>query len=490
MAASAHPSESAPPHHGISAELLHLAPERRIKMLTLACLVFFTTCGGAFGLEPLIGAVGPGLAVVLILVTPLAWSLPTSLMVAELAALIPEEGGYYVWIRETFGSFWAVQQACWVMATSIVWLAMYPVLFVTYLSYFFPFFAASADASHFGRGALLRWLIAVLVIAAGMVLNLGGAREVGISAKFSISFVLGAFAIMLLVWFGQSSTPVVDIIRRDLAAGHGAALLLGLSFVVFNYSSWDNVSTYAREVDQPQRSYPRAIGIALVLAVLAYVFPVLAGISVTTKPEVWSADAGWPVIAQLIGGRWLGSLIAAAGLVSMSGLFNAQVLYSSRLPYVLACDGWLPRTLAKVSGGSVVPRVAVVVVCAIAALFAALSFGSLAIISTLLYAGALTLEFLALIVLRIRRPHAHRSFRIPGGWFGLSYVCVTPFAFAALVLLATLRDWRAFPGQLVVVAGVVGGAAALYCARRRIALRTSADQESVFGSEDPSSQHG
>jgi amino acid transporter len=69
-------------------------------MFALACLIFFTTCGGAFGLEPLIGAVGPGLAVVLIILTPVLWSLPTALMVAELATLMPEEGGYYVWVRE------------------------------------------------------------------------------------------------------------------------------------------------------------------------------------------------------------------------------------------------------------------------------------------------------------------------------------------------------------------------------------------------------
>jgi len=82
-------------------------------MWALVCLAFFTTCGGAYGLEPLVGAVGPGWAVVLIVVTPLVWSLRLALMVAELATLIPEEGGYYVWVRETLGPFWAVQEAWW-----------------------------------------------------------------------------------------------------------------------------------------------------------------------------------------------------------------------------------------------------------------------------------------------------------------------------------------------------------------------------------------
>jgi amino acid transporter len=184
---------------GVGRERVQLPQERRVTMPALACLIFFTTCGGAFGLEPLIGAVGPSWAIVLIVVTPFVWSLPTALMVAELATLMPEEGGYYVWIREAFGPFWAVQQACWTMACSVVWLAMFPVLFVSYLAFFIPALASPENSSHFGIGALIRWVIAVLVIASGMGLNLRGAREVGSSAKVSAYIVLGSFALLLLI---------------------------------------------------------------------------------------------------------------------------------------------------------------------------------------------------------------------------------------------------------------------------------------------------
>ncbi len=469
MTAPSLPLDSA--NRELDSALLQLPEERRLSMPALACLVFFTTCGGAFGLEPLIGAVGPGWAVVFIVVTPLVWSLPTSLMVAELATMMPEEGGYFVWIRETFGSFWAVQQACWTMASSVVWLAMFPVLFVTYLTFLIPAIGGSGDAAHPWTGALIRWLIAVLVILTGMGVNLRGARDVGGSAKVTAGIVLGAFALLLIVWLKRFGAPgaAVEIIRNDLAADHKGVLLLGLSFVIFNYSGWDNVSTYAGEVDRPQRNYPRAIGIALLLMVLCYLLPVLAGITVTTRPEVWSSDAGWPVIAQLVGGNWLGSVLAAAGMVSMWELFTAQVLWVTRLPCVMACDGWLPKVFAGVSPGTAVPKMAIVVFCGLAALFAALSFGGLAIIGGLLYAGALTLEFLSLIVQRIRRPGANRPFRVPGGWLGMAYVCVTPFAFCALVLYAMLRDWESFPGQLLAVGLVAASGVALYFVRRRSA---------------------
>jgi len=469
---------SAPPplssaRHGIVRELIQLPQERRIKMLALACLIFFTTCGGAFGLEPLIGAVGPGGAILLILVTPFVWSLPTALMAAELTTLMPDEGGSYVWVREAFGPFWAVQQACWSMTTSVVWLAMYPVLFVSYLAFLYPSLAASASSPHSGMVSFIRWLIALLVIASSMGLNLLGAREVGRAAKVGAYIVLSAFVVLLFVWLKRAPAPssFFATISRGFPSGHRAALLLGLSYIVFDCSGWENASTYAGEVDQPQRNYPRALALALLVMILCYLLPVIAGVTVTTEAAIWSSDTGWPVIAQLIGGHWLGSLIAVAGLVSMWGLFNAQLLYLSRLPYVLSCDGWLPKILARVSATALVPRVAIVCIGAIAALFAILSFGSLAIIQCLLYAGALTLEFLALLVLRVRCPDCRRAFKVPCGWLGMGYVCITPFAFAVLLLFATLRDWRSFPGQLLVVILVSLGAVSLYLFRRGIAVQ-------------------
>lgn len=438
-------------------------------MVALASLVFFTTCGGAFGLEPLIGAIGAGWAIVLILVTPLIWSLPISLMVAELAVLMPEEGGYYVWVQETLGRFWGVQAGWWAMAYAVGVMAIFPVLFVSYLSFFFPSLRTAADGAHPGLGALIRWLVAVAMIASVMAVNLKSAKDVGRAAKAGAVFVLGAFVAMILVWLGRSAAPgaVVGAVRSEFAAEHKGTLLLVLSILAFDFSGWDGASTYAKEVDEPQRNYPRAILAALAVLVACYIFPVIAGVAVTTDPAVWSDTEGWPVIGQLIGGRWLGGLLAAAGLVSMWGLFNAQLLYASRLPYVMARDGWLPKGLAKVSPKTAVPAVAIISFCAVTAVFAALSFGGLAMIQSLMYAGVIVLELLALVMMRVRRPGAARNFRVPGGWGGLAYVCLAPLAAAMLLVFAVMRDGGGYGWDLVVAGLVVVVGMSLYWMRRR-----------------------
>ncbi len=84
------------------------------RVLTLGPLmgiVYFTVGGGVYGIEDLVPSVGPGMSLVLLLVIPLVWSLPVALLAAELATAMPEEGGYYVWVRRSLGEFWGFQEA-------------------------------------------------------------------------------------------------------------------------------------------------------------------------------------------------------------------------------------------------------------------------------------------------------------------------------------------------------------------------------------------
>ena len=64
--------------------------------------------------------------------------LPTALMVGELAATLPEEGGYYAWVRRALGPFWGFQEAWLSLVASVFDMAIYPTLFTLYLGRLWP----------------------------------------------------------------------------------------------------------------------------------------------------------------------------------------------------------------------------------------------------------------------------------------------------------------------------------------------------------------
>lgn len=448
--------------------LVHLPAVRKLTLSALVCVIFFTVSGGAYGIESLIGKVGAGWAVALIIVTPLLWSMPIALMVSELASMMPEEGGYYVWVRRALGDFWGVQEGWWTIGYTCIDMAIYPVLFVNYLAFFAPSLAAPADGPMPWSTWLARWLAAVLVIAVSCAINWRGAKAVGRQAQSMAGFVFGAFALLTIIGLSKSGAwgTAWATVQAGLAQTPNAALLaVGVSTVLWNYSGWDNVTTYAGEVQDAEKNYPRALALALPLTVLAYLLPTLAGLSVTAAPENWT-DGSWPVIGTLVGGSWLGLVLAGAALLSAWSLFNSQLLYVSRLPYRMACDGWLPQFLARADPENGVPRNALLLACGAAALFSMLSFDKLVVMDILIYCAALSLEFVALVVLRLRQPDAPRPFRIPLGWLGVAYVCLAPFAFGLLVVWANLRDSSQLR-QLLIVAAIILSGLVVYRVRRK-----------------------
>src|SRR5437879_7537294 len=84
---------------------------RGIGTVGLVFVLFFSTSGGPYTTETLIHSVGPGLGLLILALVPLVWSVPETLIVGELASMLPEEGGYYRWVDRAFGRFWAFKMA-------------------------------------------------------------------------------------------------------------------------------------------------------------------------------------------------------------------------------------------------------------------------------------------------------------------------------------------------------------------------------------------
>ncbi|HET7457616.1 MAG TPA: APC family permease [Gemmatimonadaceae bacterium] len=399
---------------------------RSLTTLTLVFVMYFNTSGGAFTTEALVAEVGPGLALLILLLVPLFYSLPETLIVGELASMLPEEGGYYRWVRRAFGPFWAFQNGWCTWVYSLVDMALYPVLFNQYLGYFFP-----------ALGGPARWAVSLAVIWGATAINLRGALRVGRVSVAAGAAVLLAFAALAFAALPHAThAPWHPFAAAGESTSQG--LGVGLSIALWNYIGWDNASTVQGEVVDATHSYPRALAFALPLVMLGYFVPLLPALAASDWTQ-WR-EGGWPDIARMSGGALgpaIAPLVAVAGLVSALALFNALLMAYSRIPLAMADDGLLPAPLARTDARGT-PRNAVLVSAVAYSAFALLPFRGLVVADVLLYSLALALEFGALVALRRREPTLRGAFRIPLGTAGVVALTLLPAATLGAVVVLSI----------------------------------------------------
>ncbi len=388
---------------------------RRVTTWPLVGALYFMVAGGPYGLEEIIHKAGYGPALLFLAITPLLWSVPTALMVAELSAAIPEEGGFYVWVRRAMGPFWGFIEAWLSFVASIFDVAIYPTLFVLYLGRIFPALNNPDSVMVFG----------VTLLAACAAMNIGGARAVGDASLVFLFALLAPFvAFFALAWWNPAAPqPQHGVERLDLIGG--------LLVAMWNYTGWDNASTIGGEVDRPRRTYPLALGIAVALVTATYLLPVWAASRTGIDPAAWTTGS-WVDAGRAIGGPVVAVAIAAGGIICGAGMLNALMLSNSRLPMVLAEYGYLPRVLARRHSKTDAPWVSILLCAVLWSAALRLGFERLVEMAVLLFGLSMVLEFIALVVLRLREPDLPRPFRVPGGVPGAILVGIPP---TALVLI-------------------------------------------------------
>jgi amino acid transporter len=397
---------------------------RKVTVLPLIAAIYLMVSGGPFGLEDIVSKTGYTATILILLVTPVVWAIPTALMVSELSSTLPDEGGMYVWAFRAMGPFWGFQEAWLSLVGSIFDMAIYPTLFVGYLGHFAPSLTAG------GRGI---W-IGVALIAVCAAWNVAGAKVVGGS-----SFVI---TVLLLAPFAVLSGYAV--FHRETAGSqpvplHNVDMLGGILVAMWNYMGWDNASTIAGEVDRPRRTYPLAMAGAVTLVAVTMVLPVAAVAMTGLDPNRWSTG-GWADVSRAVLPRGstsqsLAVAITIGGMLGAVGTLNALTMSLSRLPYAMAEDGFLPKALATRHSKTGAPWVAILVCAAAWALCLNFSFTKLILLDVLLTGLSILLEFASLVALRVREPDLPRPYRVPGGLFGAIAVGALPVALLSLTVV-------------------------------------------------------
>src|SRR5207249_1189672 len=289
-----------------------------------------------------------------------------------------------------------------------------------------------------------------------------GIRVVGMTSLWLFFLLSAPFALVVVLSPFQMGTLAAP---NAAPATTGLGLLGGVLVAMWNYMGWDNASTIAQEVEKPQKTYPRAMIATVILVALSYVLP-FAAVYLTGAPSsLFAEDGSWATVAGALGGRvagfeWLRLLIVLGGMMSAFGMFNALVMSYSRLPLAMAHDGMLPKLFGKTSKRTNVPWLAILVCATCWALCLGLGFKRLVTLDIMLYGASLMLEFVTLVVLRIREPELKREFRVPGGLAGVITCGIFPLLLLSLAIVesgqeAVLGMNGLVFGVLIIVLGVL-----------------------------------
>ena len=414
------------------------AAVRKAALLPFVFVMYAYATGGPFGLEDMVSTSGPGLALLYMLFIPFFWCIPVSLVAAELTTAIPVEGGFYRWVRAAFGNFWGFQAGWWNWTASFLLGGSYGVLSADYLTNYLSFYFPIPSWMHYA--------IAVAMIALIGYINVRGIQMVGrVATILEISILVPIIALCAIAVTKWRHNPFMPMVPPHVPPFQvfGVGLALGL----WLYSGYEQVSSVAEEVENPQRSYPIALAIVVPLSIASYFLPTMFSLAALGDWQKWHTGYFYNA-AQLIGGPWLGLAMAAAALITNLSLLNATVLTGTRMPSTMAEDGYLPAALSVRHRRYGTPWIAILVSSIFSALLAQKTMVQLLGIYVWLRIGVTVLTVLSSWQLRKKQPELARPFRIPWGRAGMLYVIVAPLAMSVVALVGSdpfARKWGPVP---------------------------------------------
>jgi basic amino acid/polyamine antiporter, APA family len=300
-------------------------------------------------------------------------SMAGALTYAELAALMPRSGGGYVFLKEAYGRpvgfiyAWTLFVAA--RTGSQAALAVGSAIFLNILAggwlngpwMVLPVAGHVLSISKVQMAALFFIILVTLINCGAIVLS--GRIAMGLTLVKVVSLMGVSFCAYWL-WHGHwanlsltgmaGTCEAVPLSARGGWAGFGAAMVGAL----WAYDGWDNVTSVAGEVKNPQRNLPRAFIAAMLLVGSLYLIINGGYFFVLTPVEIASVPLDSSVATEVIG-RILGpaavSIMAGVLLISSFGALYASILANSRVPFALAQDGLFFRKLAAISPHSRVP---------------------------------------------------------------------------------------------------------------------------------------
>ncbi|MGW0122827.1 APC family permease [Streptomyces sp. NPDC003327] len=300
-------------------------------------------------LGPAAGAAGAGAGLLVALGAAAVVAYCNAMASARLAALHPASGGTYVYGRERLGPFWGYL-AGW--AFVIGKTASCAAMALTVGTYVWP------ERAH---------AVAVAAVVALTAVNYRGVQKSALLTRVVVALVLAVLAAVATASFaggGGGRAPF----GGEVTAG-GVLQAAGLLF--FAFAGYARIATLGEEVRDPSRTIPRAVPLALGIALAVYATIAVAVLFALGPVALADSTAPLADAVRAAGASWLVPVVTAGAAVAALGALLSLILGVSRTTLAMARDGHLPRRLAAVHPRHRVPHVAELAVGAVVAVVAA-----------------------------------------------------------------------------------------------------------------------
>ncbi len=356
--------------------------------------------------------------------------IPCALVSAELAASYPRQGGIYVWVKEAFGEYWGFAAIWFQWIENVIW---YPAILSFVAGSVGYLVSPELAQSHY-------FLVAVILVSfwGVTIINLLGMKS---SSRFSsLCAFAGLLVPMTLIialgasWLAQGHHSEISFHARDfLPNTHDSNLWVALTGIMLSFCGIEIATVHAGDVANPQKEFPRALLISVLIILFTLVFGSLS-IAVVLPNSQISLVAGimqaFDVFFQSYHLGWILPLMAVMLVTGALGGVSNWIIAPTKGLLVAAKDGHLPPFLHTTNQYEAPSALLILQACIVSVLTMAFlffpsvnaSYWLLTALAAQLYMLMYILMFAAAIRLRFKNPARQSYFQIPGGLYGICLV--------------------------------------------------------------------
>ena len=350
------------------------------------------------------------------------YALLGAISVAELGAMIPRSGGFYVFAHRALGNYagFIVGWSDWMSTCATI--ALISMVVAEYTGVLFP-----TLATHQKAVALIVTLFFALLHWRGV---LWGSYTQNLTSLIKV-LAFTAFAIIALIHPAADTAAAAS----TLPVPHGlllvGAIVIALQSVLYTYDGWYGVCYFGSEVRNPKRDVTVSMFGGVLAVIAIYVLINLALLHLLGLPRIAGDELAVGTAASVIFGAYGDRVIRILAIISMLSTINAYTLSAPRTLYAMSCDGLFTHHGRVVNKGGT-PTVTLLISAIVSVLFIVSgTFNQVLAVVAFFFVSYYTLAFISVIVLRRREPDLPRPYRVWGYPFTTLIVIIGSFAFLA-----------------------------------------------------------